>query len=362
MRDGEEIHYLVERQQIIYKSKEDFMDFLAIGESAAKDVKLGIISNQDKSKSDNSKNNSMHQHERSIESEVRHSQNPAHIAGVSNSPRLPKDEGVDEDRSSHRQEGSNPPLRAQSDFPADSVLEEVKTGADKRYQGHFDEKEEGEVGIELQQRHDEVLLVSSTWPGSPSQRAGILAGDVLVMVDGFSMHHVDAQTARDFMKGPAGSAIAVEAQQQVKGELVKQEPRSIEGSRRDHLTESAVAPDERHGVVVLSSERGRTTTSVSHVCCAGGWGIEFRTVGTLTIDIKTTQKINNRDRVKSRPRTTASSPPASVLRSSANNSAKKKEANRGHLQLPQCRTVSFHVLHEVGQTCATRVTSPPVIT
>lgn len=64
------------------------------------------------------------------------------------------------------------------------------------------------VGMTLDVR-DGVVIVMQTRSGSPAERAGILAGDRIVEVDGESLQGATMEEARGALLGPAGTQVAV---------------------------------------------------------------------------------------------------------------------------------------------------------
>ena len=64
------------------------------------------------------------------------------------------------------------------------------------------------VGLQVDVR-DGWVTVTQPRPGSPAERAGILAGDKLVEVDGRSMDGWTVEEARRAFRGPPGSALAL---------------------------------------------------------------------------------------------------------------------------------------------------------
>ncbi|MBK7251694.1 MAG: S41 family peptidase [Gammaproteobacteria bacterium] len=64
------------------------------------------------------------------------------------------------------------------------------------------------VGIEVAAA-DAGIRVLRPIPGSPAARAGILAGDVIVAIDGAALGRGDLEGAIERMRGPAGSTVAL---------------------------------------------------------------------------------------------------------------------------------------------------------
>jgi carboxyl-terminal processing protease len=74
-------------------------------------------------------------------------------------------------------------------------------------QGHY-----SGVGLWLRSAPDTAgggVEVGSVQPGSPAERAGVLAGDVLVRVEGTDVSGADVPAVASLLRGPAGSAVRV---------------------------------------------------------------------------------------------------------------------------------------------------------
>jgi carboxyl-terminal processing protease len=69
--------------------------------------------------------------------------------------------------------------------------------------GHF-----GGVGIELEQRHS-MLIVVAPIDDTPAARAGILAGDRIVKIDGVSAENMDLSQASRLIKGVPGTKVVL---------------------------------------------------------------------------------------------------------------------------------------------------------
>ncbi|MGB3297376.1 MAG: S41 family peptidase [Phormidesmis sp.] len=64
------------------------------------------------------------------------------------------------------------------------------------------------VGIHLQ-REDQNLVVSSTLENSPAKRAGILPGDIILMIDGRAGRNLSVENAAQLIRGDSGSKLTV---------------------------------------------------------------------------------------------------------------------------------------------------------
>jgi carboxyl-terminal processing protease len=65
------------------------------------------------------------------------------------------------------------------------------------------------VGVEIEQRPDRSLLVVAPIDGTPAQRAGLRAGDVIIAIDGQALASEGADAASRELRGPAGSQVTV---------------------------------------------------------------------------------------------------------------------------------------------------------
>ena len=65
------------------------------------------------------------------------------------------------------------------------------------------------VGIHLQKKEDQNLVVSSTLENSPAKRAGILPGDILLMIDGRAGRNLSVEDAAKLIRGESGSKLTV---------------------------------------------------------------------------------------------------------------------------------------------------------
>lgn len=79
---------------------------------------------------------------------------------------------------------------------ADDLLEQT----DGAYSG---------VGVEIEQRPDRSLLVVAPIDGTPAQRAGLRAGDVIIAIDGQALAADGADAASRELRGPEGSQVTV---------------------------------------------------------------------------------------------------------------------------------------------------------
>ena len=65
------------------------------------------------------------------------------------------------------------------------------------------------VGVEIEQRPDRSLLVVAPIDGTPAQRAGLRAGDVIIAIDGQALASDGADAASRELRGPEGSQVTV---------------------------------------------------------------------------------------------------------------------------------------------------------
>jgi len=80
---------------------------------------------------------------------------------------------------------------------------------DKSQARSFDEQTNGAydgIGVELQQQRDNTLKIIAPIDGTPAARAGILAGDVIVAIDGKPIAQVEASEP---LRGKAGTEVTV---------------------------------------------------------------------------------------------------------------------------------------------------------
>lgn len=64
------------------------------------------------------------------------------------------------------------------------------------------------IGVEVDFRNDRVTVISPI-EGSPAHRAGIRAGDLIVSIDGASVHGKNASELVKLMRGPSGTTVRV---------------------------------------------------------------------------------------------------------------------------------------------------------
>ncbi len=64
------------------------------------------------------------------------------------------------------------------------------------------------VGVHLQ-RADQNLVVSSTLENSPAKRAGLLPGDIILMIDGRAGRNLSVENAAQLIRGESGSKLTV---------------------------------------------------------------------------------------------------------------------------------------------------------
>ena len=65
------------------------------------------------------------------------------------------------------------------------------------------------IGIEIEQRADRSILVVAPLDGTPAQRAGLRAGDLIVAIDGQSLTADGADAASLELRGPPGSEVTI---------------------------------------------------------------------------------------------------------------------------------------------------------
>lgn len=64
------------------------------------------------------------------------------------------------------------------------------------------------IGVEVDFRNDRVTVISPI-EGSPAHRAGIRAGDLIVSIDGASVHGKNASELVKLMRGPSGTTVRI---------------------------------------------------------------------------------------------------------------------------------------------------------
>jgi carboxyl-terminal processing protease len=67
------------------------------------------------------------------------------------------------------------------------------------------------IGVWVASRNGKMTIVAPI-PGSPAEEAGILAGDVILQIDGNSVDGLTDSEALDLLKGPAGKKVALSLQ------------------------------------------------------------------------------------------------------------------------------------------------------
>lgn len=124
----------------------------------------------------------------------------------------------------------------------------------------------GGIGVEVGVENDQLTVLNPI-PGSPAYEAGVLAGDVILEIDGEDVRGAALDDAVKRMRGPRGQAVKVKIER--KGET---EPRLFEIVRDEIRVESVrgdwrdlrgqwhyqLAQDERLGYVRLNSFGDRT--------------------------------------------------------------------------------------------------------
>ncbi len=65
------------------------------------------------------------------------------------------------------------------------------------------------VGVEIEQRADGSILVVSPIDGTPAQRAGLRAGDIIIAIDGQPLAKAGADAASRDLRGEAGTKVTV---------------------------------------------------------------------------------------------------------------------------------------------------------
>jgi carboxyl-terminal processing protease len=74
------------------------------------------------------------------------------------------------------------------------------------------EQSEGEysgVGVEIEQRSDRSMMVVAPIDGTPAQRAGLRAGDLIIAVDGKPLAGDGADAASQELRGPPGTVVTL---------------------------------------------------------------------------------------------------------------------------------------------------------
>jgi carboxyl-terminal processing protease len=142
-------------------------------------------------------------------------------------------------------DGPPPPKRGVIDQAADRIVDKAARPVDRdaleraavegmlralgdRWSAYYGRSEFSSFQAALQGRYSGVGLwlrgtsrpgpgggaveVGSVQPGSPAERAGMRAGDVLMSVDGSDVRTADVPTVADLLRGPAASAVRVSFQ------------------------------------------------------------------------------------------------------------------------------------------------------
>ena len=80
--------------------------------------------------------------------------------------------------------------------------------------GHY-----GGIGSVIR-KIDEYIVISEPYEGSPSQKAGIKAGDQIISIDGRTMKNKNNEEVSSSLKGPKGSTIQVKVLRNEKEEII----------------------------------------------------------------------------------------------------------------------------------------------
>lgn len=88
-------------------------------------------------------------------------------------------------------------LDSHSTFMSDDQYQDMQVTTSGAYAG---------IGVEVKPGHSGVVVVRRM-PGSPAERAGIRAGDVIVSIDGAAVDPANVDAAIQRMRGPRGSLI-----------------------------------------------------------------------------------------------------------------------------------------------------------
>lgn len=121
----------------------------------------------------------------------------------------------------------------------------------------FNESIEGSftgIGAEVELKNEQVTVISPI-KGSPAEKAGIQAKDVLLSVDGESLAGLDLQTAVSKIRGPKGSKVTIMVRRPG-----TQEPIKFEITRSDIKLESVNAHMEDGGIGVIEVTQFSTNT------------------------------------------------------------------------------------------------------
>lgn len=96
-------------------------------------------------------------------------------------------------------EGALKKLDPYSDYIAPQELDEFKVGVENEFAG---------VGIQISSQDDQLKIISPL-VGSPAHRAGIMAGDLILMIDGNPTKDLSVSDATKAVKGPKGSKVSL---------------------------------------------------------------------------------------------------------------------------------------------------------
>ncbi|MDD5544710.1 MAG: S41 family peptidase [Acidobacteriia bacterium] len=69
-------------------------------------------------------------------------------------------------------------------------------------------KDRGDIGLEISKRFGYINVVT-TVPGSPSDRAGLITGDIIEAINDVSTRDVSVQQAKMFFRGPVGATVTL---------------------------------------------------------------------------------------------------------------------------------------------------------
>ncbi|QDH20809.1 S41 family peptidase [Saccharibacillus brassicae] len=110
------------------------------------------------------------------------------------------------------------------------------------------------IGAEVELKNEQVTVISPI-KGSPAEKAGVQAKDVLLSVDGESLAGLDLQTAVSKIRGPKGSKVTV---------MIKrpgtQDPIKFEITRSDIKLETVNARMEDGGIGIIEVTQFSTNT------------------------------------------------------------------------------------------------------
>jgi carboxyl-terminal processing protease len=91
------------------------------------------------------------------------------------------------------------------------VLDPHSNFYDPKAYAQMQEDENGKyfgVGMQIQPQGDKIVVVAP-FVGTPSYKAGIRPGDVILAVDGKSTEHMDTEGVANLLKGPRGTPVSV---------------------------------------------------------------------------------------------------------------------------------------------------------